>query len=138
MRLDNSVITWAGPEFGASRHMAYLILTVMKFDPATRSVMNIRYSKERIAQLKREGFLLSRFDRRLEPKAAKKSIKSSVEWGIGEALKRMKNVPDFIYDEGDIGMEPQIRVLGKSPMDVAAKILKSTGIEEIGRIITHQ
>jgi hydroxymethylpyrimidine kinase/phosphomethylpyrimidine kinase len=138
VRLDNSVITWAGPEFGASRHMAYLILTVMKFDPDSCSVMNIRYSKERIAQLKKEGFLLSRFDRRLEPKTARKNVKSSVEWGIGEALKKAKRVPDFIYDEGDIGMEPQIRVIGKSPMDVVAKILKSTGIAEIGNLITQK
>jgi predicted fused transcriptional regulator/phosphomethylpyrimidine kinase len=39
-------------------------------------------------------------------------------------LKKAKTVPDFIYDEGDVGKEPMIRVLGRTPRDVVAKILK--------------
>jgi hydroxymethylpyrimidine/phosphomethylpyrimidine kinase len=38
----------------------------------------------------------------------------------------MKRVPDFIYDEGDIGKEPMIRVLGRDPLDVVTKVLKLT------------
>jgi hydroxymethylpyrimidine/phosphomethylpyrimidine kinase len=37
----------------------------------------------------------------------------------------MKRIPDFIYDEGDVGKEPMIRVLGKNPMEVIQKILKA-------------
>ena len=36
----------------------------------------------------------------------------------------MKKVPDFIYDEGDIGKEPMIRVLGRNPEEVVQKVLK--------------
>jgi hydroxymethylpyrimidine/phosphomethylpyrimidine kinase len=36
----------------------------------------------------------------------------------------MKRVPDFIYDEGHVGKEPMIRVLGKDPNEVVQKILK--------------
>jgi hydroxymethylpyrimidine/phosphomethylpyrimidine kinase len=50
---------------------------------------------------------------------------SSLEWGVGEVLRRMKKVPDFIYDEGDVGKEPMIRVLGRSPMEVVNKISKA-------------
>jgi hydroxymethylpyrimidine/phosphomethylpyrimidine kinase len=49
---------------------------------------------------------------------------SSLEWGVGEVLRRMKKVPDFIYDEGDVGKEPMIRVLGRNPMEVVNKIMK--------------
>jgi hydroxymethylpyrimidine/phosphomethylpyrimidine kinase len=52
---------------------------------------------------------------------------SSLEWGVGEVLKKMRRVPDFIYDEGDVGKEPMIRVLGRNPMEVAQKILKALG-----------
>jgi hydroxymethylpyrimidine/phosphomethylpyrimidine kinase len=96
----------------------------MKFDPEYCSAMNIRYSKENVAQLEVKGFLIGHFDRRLEPKRVKEKEGSSLEWGVGEVLRRMKKVPDFIYDEGDIGKEPMIRVLGRNPEEVVQKVLK--------------
>jgi len=42
-------------------------------------------------------------------------------------LKKMKQIPDFIYDEGDVGKEPMIRVLGRSPIEIINKILKAVG-----------
>jgi hydroxymethylpyrimidine kinase / phosphomethylpyrimidine kinase / thiamine-phosphate diphosphorylase len=127
VRFKDSVATHSDPEFGASRHVANIILTVMKFDPEYCSVMNIRYSKVNVAQLRRKGFLVGHFDRRLEPKRVKEKEGSSLEWGVGEVLRKMKRIPDFIYDEGDVGKEPMIRVLGKNPMEVVNKILKVVG-----------
>jgi hydroxymethylpyrimidine kinase / phosphomethylpyrimidine kinase / thiamine-phosphate diphosphorylase len=124
VRFKDSVTTPSGPEFGASQHVANIILTVMRFDPEYCSAMNIRYSKENIAQLRRKGFLVGHFDRKLEPKRLKEKEGSSLEWGVREVLKKMKRVPDFVYDEGDVGKEPMIRVLGRNPMDVVQKILK--------------
>jgi hydroxymethylpyrimidine kinase/phosphomethylpyrimidine kinase len=124
MRLKDSVATLGDPEFGASQHIANIILTVMKFEPEYCSAMNIRYSRETVAQLRRKGFLVGHFDRRLEPKRVKEQEGSSLEWGVKEVLKKMKRVPDFIYDEGDVGKEPMIRVLGRNPLEVIQKILK--------------
>jgi hydroxymethylpyrimidine/phosphomethylpyrimidine kinase len=124
VRFRGSVATLSDPEFGASQHIANIILTVMRFDPEYCSAMNIRYSEENIAQLRRKRFVVGHFDRRLEPKRLKEKEGSSLEWGAGEVLTRMKRVPDFIYDEGDVGKEPMIRVLGKNPMDVVQKILQ--------------
>jgi hydroxymethylpyrimidine/phosphomethylpyrimidine kinase len=39
----------------------------------------------------------------------------------------MKRVPDFIFDEGGMGKEPMIRVLGRNPQEVVGKILKAVG-----------
>jgi hydroxymethylpyrimidine kinase/phosphomethylpyrimidine kinase len=130
VRFKDSVATHSDPEFGASQHVANIILTVMKFDPEYCSVMNIRYSKVNVAQLRRKGFLVGHFDRRLEPKRVKEKEGSSLEWGVGEVLKKMKRVPDFIYDEGDVGKEPMIRVLGKNPMEVVNKIVKGLGSDQ--------
>ncbi len=127
VRFKDSVATHSDPEFGASQHVANIILTVMKFDPEYCSAMNIRYSKENVEQLKGKEFLIGHFDRRLEPKKVKAKEGSSLEWGVGEVLKKMKRVPDFIYDEGDVGKEPMIRVLGRNPMEVVTKILKAVG-----------
>jgi len=118
------VATHSDPEFGASQHVANIILTVMKFDSEYCSAMNIRYSKENVAQLKRKGFFVGHFDRRLEPKRVKEKEGSSLEWGVREVLKKMNRVPDFICDEGDVGKEPMIRVLGRNPKEVISKILK--------------
>jgi hydroxymethylpyrimidine/phosphomethylpyrimidine kinase len=124
IRWKDSVATFGDPEFGASKHIANIILTVMKFDGEYCSAMNIRYSRENIDQIKKKGFSIGHFDRKREPKRVKEREGSSLEWGVGEVLRRSKNVPDFIYDEGDVGKEPMIRVLGKNPMEVVQKILK--------------
>lgn len=130
VRFRDSATTYSDPEFGASRHVANIILTVMKFDPEYCSAMNLRYSRETLAQLGRKGFLVGHFDRRLEPRKLKKQEGSSLEWGVGEVLKKMKRVPDFVYDEGDVGKEPMIRVLGRNPMEVIQKILKAVGTKQ--------
>lgn len=124
VRWKDSIATHSDPEFGASKHIANIILTVMKFDPEYCSAMNIRYSKENIVQLREKGFLVGHFDRRLEPKRVKEKEGSSLEWGVGEVLRKWKQVPDFIYDQGDVGKEPMIRVLGRDPQEVVNKILK--------------
>jgi hydroxymethylpyrimidine/phosphomethylpyrimidine kinase len=127
VRFKDSIATPGTPEFGASRHVANIILTVMKFNPEYCSAMNIRYSKENVSKIKGKGFLITHFDRRREPKKVKEREGSSLEWGVGEVLKKTKRVPDFIYDEGDVGKEPMIRVLGRNPMEVAQKIMKAVG-----------
>jgi hydroxymethylpyrimidine/phosphomethylpyrimidine kinase len=108
IRWKDSVATFGDPEFGASKHIANIILTVMKFDGEYSSAMNIRYSRENIDQIKKKGFSIGHFDRKREPKGVKEREGSSLEWGVGEVLRRSKNVPDFIYDEGDVGKEPMI------------------------------
>ena len=127
IRFEDSVATLSDPEFGASQHIANIILTVMKFDPEYCSAMNIRYSKESVARLRGKGFLVGHFDRRFEPKRVKQREGSSLEWGVGEVLRKLRQVPDFIYDQGDVGKEPMIRVLGRNPLDIVHKILKAEG-----------
>jgi hydroxymethylpyrimidine kinase/phosphomethylpyrimidine kinase len=127
VRYKESVAALADPEFGASRHIANIILTVMRFDPDYCSAMNIRYSRQTVNQLRKKGFSVGHFDRRMEPRGVKEREGSSLEWGVGEVLRRSKRIPDFIYDEGDVGKEPMIRVLGRNPMEVVNKILKASG-----------
>lgn len=122
VRFRDTIKTLGEPEFGASTHIASIILSVIQFDPEYCSAMNIKYSKENISRLKEKGFLIGHFDRKKEPKKVKEKEGSSLEWGISMVLKKMKRVPDFIYDEGDIGKEPMIRVLGRNPIEVINKV----------------
>jgi len=122
VRFRESIETVGAPEFGASKHIANIILSVMRFNPEYCSAMNIRYSKENILKLRKKGFLVAHFSREAEPKKIKQREGSSLEWGVSEVLKKLGKVPDFIYDEGDIGKEPMIRVLGRNPIEVINKI----------------
>ena len=124
VRLKDTVASLKDPEFGASQHVAKIILTVMHFDPEYGSAMNIRYSRENVARLRRKGFLVGHFDRKREPRQVKEKEGSSLEWGVQDVLRRLKRVPDFIYDEGDVGKEPMIRVLGRDPMEVVQKVIR--------------
>ena len=103
--------------FGASRHVASIVLAAMSFDKNIRSVVNIRYSKNNLNLCKQAGFQIGFFDRKNEPK----TTKSTMEWGTKQAIKDDRFIPDIIYDLGGVGKEPMIRILGKSPKDVLLK-----------------
>lgn len=124
VRLGKTVVSVEAPAFGASHHIAAIILTVMRHDPAFRSAMNIRYSRELVDRCRTMGWSVSSFDRKDEPKGVKEKEGSSLEWGTERILSTEVRVPDMIFDPGDVGKEPMIRVLGRTPEEVVEKILR--------------
>ncbi|MGB2855424.1 MAG: bifunctional hydroxymethylpyrimidine kinase/phosphomethylpyrimidine kinase [Dehalococcoidia bacterium] len=124
-KLNDSIATFSGPEFGSSRHIASIILTLIKHNPNFRSVMNIRFSEKIIQTCKHVGLQVCSFDRADEPLQIKKQEGSSLEWGTQEVLKQGE-IPDIIFDRGDVGKEPMVRVIGKNPDEVVKKVLKIT------------
>lgn len=111
------------PAFGASRHIAKVILAAMKHDPAMRSAMDIRYTEELVEICRKLGFLVAFFDRKDEPKEVKAREGSTLEWGTQRAIRDFGRIPDVIYDRGEVGKEPVIRVLGKTPGEVVKRVL---------------
>ena len=109
-------------DFGASKHVASIVLAAMSSDRTFRSALNIRYAQQTLQVCTKLGFTLGSFDRRYEPKNAP----STMEWGTKQAIITAGIVPDIISDMGGLGKEPMIRILGKNPLDVLAKIKKIT------------
>jgi hydroxymethylpyrimidine/phosphomethylpyrimidine kinase len=109
-------------DFGASKHVASIVLAAMSFDQNQRSALNIRYTQKTLEVSTNLGFTLGSFDRKFEPQNAS----STMEWGTKHAITTAGTVPDIISDTGAVGKEPMIRVLGKNPQDVLAKIKKIT------------
>jgi hydroxymethylpyrimidine kinase/phosphomethylpyrimidine kinase len=103
--------------FGASRHIARIILTAMEFSPKNRSAMNIKFDEKIIDTCTSLGFTIGSFDRSDEPKST-----TTMEWGTEFVIKQSGKIPDIIYDKGAIGKEPMIRILGKNPQDVVGKL----------------
>jgi len=107
-----------GPaRFGASRHVARIILTAMRYDPRLRSAINLKYREKNRTRLKKMGFALGTFAREREPRGA-----STMEWGTEQAIRRLGRVPDVIADRGAVGKEAMMRILGEEPADVLRKV----------------
>jgi len=124
VRLGREVTSVSDPEFGASQHIAKIILTARRYDPGLRSAMNVRFSEEMLARAKKAGLSLGHFRRQEEPANVKHREGSSLSWGVDQVLKKSKKVPDIIYDWGDVGKEPMVRVLGHDPEEVVAKVIR--------------
>jgi hydroxymethylpyrimidine/phosphomethylpyrimidine kinase len=103
--------------FGASRHIARIILTAMRFDPASRSATNLKYRPQNARRLRSARLRLASFDRGREPEGV-----STMEWGTEQAIVEAGAIPDVIYDEGAVGKEGMMRVLGRDPEDVLRKV----------------
>jgi hydroxymethylpyrimidine/phosphomethylpyrimidine kinase len=112
------------PAFGASRHIARVILAALKHNHDLRAVLNIRYSEEILAACRRAGLKLIAFDRNDEPADVKAKEGSTLEWGTHQALASAVETPDLVYDEGDLGKEPMIRILATDPQAVVSKLLR--------------
>jgi hydroxymethylpyrimidine kinase/phosphomethylpyrimidine kinase len=123
IRIGDDAETLRDPEFGASSHVARIILTVMRYDGNHRSAMDIRFSDEIVRLCKELGYNVDSFSRSDEPDDIKQKEGSSLEWGTNYVLSRRDTVPDMIFDRGDVGKEPIIRVLGKNPVNVADKVI---------------
>jgi hydroxymethylpyrimidine kinase/phosphomethylpyrimidine kinase len=123
IRIGDGAETLRDPEFGASSHVARIILTVMRYDGDYRSAMDIRFSDEIVRLCKELGYNVDSFSRSDEPDDIKQKEGSSLEWGTNYVLSRRDTVPDMIFDRGDVGKEPIVRVLGKNPVDVAHKVI---------------
>ena len=103
--------------FGASKHVARIVLAASSRDSEMRCAMNIRYSSENLELCRKAKLAIGTFDRAKEPEGV-----SSMTWGILWAIDKRGSVPDVIFDKGGHGKEPMIRLLGKSPENVVSKL----------------
>jgi hydroxymethylpyrimidine kinase / phosphomethylpyrimidine kinase / thiamine-phosphate diphosphorylase len=122
VRVGTDIAAPAAPAFGASRHIARVVLTVMRRDPAYRACVNIRYAPDILARLRSAGFSVVSFDRREEPAEVKARESATLEWGTERALEGTEAIPDAVADAGDIGKEPMIRLLGRAPAEIVEKL----------------
>jgi len=97
-------------------------MTAMLFDPKMRSAANIRFGEDVIEACRLAGLNVSSFDRSQEPADVKAREGSSLSWGVDECLRKGEGFPDIIFDRGDVGKEPMVRVLGADPVDVVQKM----------------
>jgi hydroxymethylpyrimidine kinase/phosphomethylpyrimidine kinase len=126
-----------GPvKMGGSSHMARLVLALMSKDCNVRAALNVHYFPELVEAAKRLGLKVVYVDRRAEPEEVRRVEGSSMQWLAGEAFRSAGGAPDVIYDTGDVGKEPMVRILARHPLEAVEKLLRiireASTLEEAG------
>ncbi|WP_309493117.1 bifunctional hydroxymethylpyrimidine kinase/phosphomethylpyrimidine kinase [Candidatus Hecatella orcuttiae] len=122
IRREGGEIKASGPvRFGVSTHMARLILAATQLGSSKRAALNLHYHRRLLQALKKAGMKTRSFNRRKEPGPVKKVEGSTLPWGLRTAALRAGEVPDVLYDLGEKGREPMIRVLGETAVEAVEK-----------------
>ena len=102
------------PSWGASTHLAKVLLKVRERDKSIRAVMNIKYCDAVEEAVKRLGL---RFVKVGPQDRANDDM-------IAEEIYRFFSPgTDVVFHLGGVGLEPVTYVFGKSPLDVVRKVL---------------
>jgi len=114
------------PRFGASRHLARIVLTAMARRPQLRAALNLRLVPgiEELAPLLH--LKAAAFDRSQEPPEVKAKEGGTLAWGVArvlDALEPWEPAPELIHDAGEVGKEPMLRILGETPLQVVERAL---------------
>ena len=123
VKAGKTVVVAGNLEYNGSKHVATALITISKKFPEICSAVNLKFDQETIRRISKLGLVVLSYDRKKEPTKNKKGG-SSISWGISNAIKKSKIMPDVIYHEGDFGKEPMILIFGTDPNDVMKKIRK--------------
>lgn len=127
--LNNMPYAAGKPRFGASNHMARLILELMKVDPSIRAGINFVSTPELEQWLKQyceqKGWTYRTIDRSKEPKKVIEKEGASMPWKIKEAIRAAQGkVPRIFNEFGAVGKEDLFVLVGKNPLEVATEACK--------------
>jgi hydroxymethylpyrimidine kinase / phosphomethylpyrimidine kinase / thiamine-phosphate diphosphorylase len=107
-------------DFGASKHMARLLLTLRHYDPQVGAVMNVRYTQEIVDALHELDWDVVEADRANEP-VDNKAGGSSMDWAARFAMQDRQQAPDAITDPGEPGKEAMVRLIGSGAGEVVER-----------------
>jgi hydroxymethylpyrimidine/phosphomethylpyrimidine kinase len=115
------------PRFGASSHMARLIIEYRKYDPSVRAGIDFANTPDLTRWLeqycKKNGWAFSVIDRRNEPEDIKEAEGASMPWKVKEAMRAAGDRPPKIfYETGAAGKEPVSVLVGRDPLEIIRQI----------------
>ncbi|MFC1966689.1 thiamine-phosphate synthase family protein [Chloroflexota bacterium] len=111
------------PEWGASDHMARLIIEVRKYDPVINAGINFKCDAGIIDIVRRycseQGILSGWIDRTREPTEVAEKDRTSMPWKIKQLVTSSGGVPRLFYEGEGWGKEPLFVALGNDATEVA-------------------
>jgi predicted fused transcriptional regulator/phosphomethylpyrimidine kinase/predicted transcriptional regulator len=100
----------ANPEFGASEHVATVVLAAADADPSVRGAINLATDDALLAAAREKGLSTAAFDADYEDR------RDRLEAVVADG------VPRVLYHEGAFGIEPITYVLGADAADAVATV----------------
>lgn len=115
-------------KFGASDHLARLLIEIAKYNKTIRSAVNFKFSKEIISAVQRfcnkNNLIVGKIDRKKEPMRTQIKDGKSIQWKVKYLYKTNHNhIPIIFYENEGWGKEPLFVVVGETPSQVL-KIVK--------------
>jgi hydroxymethylpyrimidine/phosphomethylpyrimidine kinase len=112
--------------FGASSHMARLIIELRKVDPSARAGINFAWTPHLSRWLegycRERGWVFSVIDRHGEPEEIREAEGASMPWKVAEAIRAAGGrVPKVFHETGAIGKEAVSVLVGRDPVEVAGQ-----------------
>jgi len=111
-------------DFGASSHVARMLLEFTKHFGKARAAINLANTPEIVRACKTLGLLLVLAEREREPMNVSREEGKSLQWLVGKALGHSRIMPDGIIFTGAVGKEPSIVLFGRTPAEVVRKAIK--------------
>ncbi len=115
--MRGSVRVPSAPEFGASRHVAEVVLALHSLDSNIRAAVNTRFSDAIVGALRSQGHATLEIDPAYEGRSAR----------IRESVKG-RPVPTVVYHRGGFGIEPVVYIAGSDPRAVVVSVETLLGI----------
>ena len=115
------------PRFGASSHMARLLLELRKVDPSVRAGIDFANTPELSEWLgeycARKGWVFAMINRADEPEEIKAEEGASMPWKAAAIIRAAGGkVPKIFYENGAVGKEPVSVLVGPEPISVAHEL----------------
>ncbi|HEY6283853.1 MAG TPA: thiamine-phosphate synthase family protein [Nitrososphaerales archaeon] len=123
VKVRNRARTIAEPEFGASRHLARVLITSQKKQARVRACINLRYDSKMqraISHLRLKTIRIGGY--------SASSDRDSTLDSLASGLARSKGDFDAIIDTGGAGVEPNLYLFSKGPRQAAELALKLAGL----------
>ena len=111
-------------KFGASSHMARMMIELMKKNPEMRAGINFVYTPKLgeflVEYCKEKGWLLGNIDRSKEPEDMAEEKIPSMPWKAEEAINSTDGiVPKIFYEHNAVGKEDLTVLIGSDPIKIA-------------------
>ena len=112
------------PVWGASDHMARLIIEIRKYDPSINAGINFKCDTTIIEVVKKycsgRNILFGQIDRTQEPAEIAGQDGSSMPWKIKQLVTSSGGVPRLFYEGDGWGKEPLFVAIGSDAIEVAS------------------
>jgi len=114
------------PRFGASSHMARLLIELNRVDPSIRAGINFSAERDIVRWMeryaRRKRWVFGVIDRSKEPMEVQEAEGASMPWKIAQVVRASGGrAPKLFYETGAIGKEPVAVLVGADPVTVVGE-----------------